>query len=404
MSDMARHEMLLELFRAAADSQPIPDGPHVVDDDELLTSWSLGLLSTSQHDRMLDHLAVCPRCRKELGELVREGIIELPEPPDLTQSPEPNSPVVVSEQKHAPAPSAVGAAPATAQRPYLLARLAGFALAVSLLIGLTLILLPRPGSENLLARARQALQTGDPAVAFASLEKLLAGQPDEELAGPAHKLLEEAGYALAKADLQEGRFKSVLDVEHRVARQGVDSARLLNLRSQAERGIPAEYTLAYAGTLLDYGYEPDGFAVTKSLPTVDQTSNRIDRSYQQSLTTHPDNVTLRINYGQFLLGQARYEEAIQQFRKAQQQAPKNVLVLLGLGLAHFELKEVSQALRCFQAAIETDRDNVAAHVNAAICLEKLGQPARAAEYWQVVKRMTNDAQLRVRVESWQNRQ
>ena len=36
------------------------------------------------------------------------------------------------------------------------------------------------------------------------------------------------------------------------------SSRLINLRIQAERGIPAEYELAYAGSLTDQGYELDG--------------------------------------------------------------------------------------------------------------------------------------------------
>jgi len=40
-----RDTLFLELFRLAADAQPIPDSGHVTDDDEPLACWAQGLLS-----------------------------------------------------------------------------------------------------------------------------------------------------------------------------------------------------------------------------------------------------------------------------------------------------------------------------------------------------------------------
>ncbi|NQT41266.1 MAG: hypothetical protein HQ581_27510 [Planctomycetes bacterium] len=71
-------EELLDLFRTAAGSGPNADEPHFVDDEELLTCWSLGEISRRQEEEILDHLARCPYCRHELAEMLRQGVIDAP--------------------------------------------------------------------------------------------------------------------------------------------------------------------------------------------------------------------------------------------------------------------------------------------------------------------------------------
>src|SRR5437762_553740 len=69
-------DRLLALFgHAAADA---PAGPHVADDDELLTAWRLGDLSAAEDARFHEHLAGCAGCRRYVADLAAEPPAEPP--------------------------------------------------------------------------------------------------------------------------------------------------------------------------------------------------------------------------------------------------------------------------------------------------------------------------------------
>lgn len=79
MRKMTKEEqtaMVLNLMKAASDDQPIPDGPHVLDDEELVACWENNLITSKQREEIIAHLADCPLCRRELAEMMEEGLIE----------------------------------------------------------------------------------------------------------------------------------------------------------------------------------------------------------------------------------------------------------------------------------------------------------------------------------------
>src|SRR5205823_7809330 len=108
-------DRLLALFKLAADGPPAA-GPHVADDDELLTAWRQGELTAAEEDRFFAHLDACPACRRRVAGLA--GLF--PEP--------------------APAPVAVPSAVARPSRPRRLLLTAVVAVAACLVIGLAWVL------------------------------------------------------------------------------------------------------------------------------------------------------------------------------------------------------------------------------------------------------------------------
>ena len=273
------------------------------------------------------------------------------------------------------------------------------AIAATLLIGLFVWSGRISWPEKTLALAERDLDAGNAETALDRVEKLLNESLDAQIEARAKRLLEESGYEVAKGDLAAGDFNNVLTMENRVSNRAGDSARLLNLRLQAERGIPAEYGLASAGSLLDYGYEADGSTPFKSFPTIDQTSERLDREFTQAIQHHPSSASLLLNRGHFLITQVRYGEAREQFQKALALDQRNSLAHLGLGLVAFELQEYQNALEQFNAALAVTPDNLDAHINAAMALQQLGRFAEALRHWKDAAKLVENSDQRQRIET-----
>ena len=406
MSKSRETERVLEILRRAAGSQPVPDGGHFVDDDELLACWSAGLLSAAERQNIIEHLATCPACRHDIAERVRRHILELPdvevsEPQDISDTPSYQADPP-EQSTSSPAHQATAARPrpplrsSWRQSPWL-----RFAVAAGILacVGAIWWLESSSGPARALARANRDLQAGRADQALVQTERLLAKKLTPADQARAKQLLEEAGYRVADAKLRAKDFQEVLEIDHRVARLAPDSGRLANLRLQAERGIPAEYALSDAGSLATYGYEMDGSSRRKSLPVIDQTTERLEKEYQTAIAAHPRDAGLLLNRGQFLLSQARADEARRCFETVLAQDGQNPIAQLGLGLSDFEEGKPAAALAHFETAARLDPHSLAASFNLAVCLQALHRPAEAAKCWQQVLRLTNDAQLRARIES-----
>ena len=71
-------DTLVRLLREAFDAQPVPVGPHVVDDEDLLARWSMGELDAAEHEEIISHLADCPECREIVPLMVENGALVLP--------------------------------------------------------------------------------------------------------------------------------------------------------------------------------------------------------------------------------------------------------------------------------------------------------------------------------------
>ena len=383
MTSPKRNELLLEIFASAADAGPIPDGPHFVDDDEELISWSIGELTDQRHAAILEHMAECSYCRKEVAAMIRAGALTLPE---MEEEP--------AGQEHIATPSK----PLTGSRSGW--TWAAMAIAATLLIAIVWSL-SEPGSETLLALAQREWKAGNTEIAMRQAEELLDTEKglDSSTKSQAQELLEECGYSDARARLADGDYPRVLDMEERVSSRGARSPRLLNLRLQAERGIPAEYALALQGSLVDYGYELDGISIEKSFLVIDPATKRLDRDLAQAVADNPGDVGLMLNYGQFLVSQRRFDEAQEQFATVLATDDRNVLAIIGTGLIEFERKNPEAALQHFEAALKIDTNSYAGHLNAAICYQRLNQPQKAQEHLRRAAELSTDADWRKRIES-----
>jgi len=60
-----------KVIARAFSGQPIPEGPHPLEDDELVASFENNLLSETERQKLVDHIAICPRCRDKLVALIR---------------------------------------------------------------------------------------------------------------------------------------------------------------------------------------------------------------------------------------------------------------------------------------------------------------------------------------------
>jgi len=383
MNDTPRNRILRAAFEAAVDSAtagPATSGRHPVDDDELLLDWSLGDLNQQQREAFVDHLAECSYCRRELAAMVRAGAIVLPE--------------VDEDDFDADADAGPSAAirhdePKSRAKPTLL--LIAGALAASVLAMLAWGLFGPDGPEesSVIAMAQRDLDEGRAGEAFRRVETYL----DDEAAIPAGQraraegILEASGYAVAREDLAAGQFAKVTAIEDQVARRTGASARLVNLRLQAERGETAEQSLAAKTSLVaDYDYERDGRRHIKDItfPEITDADKRLKRQFAEAVQRHPDSVELRLNFGQFLLAQNDFPAAAEQFTEAVQIDPANALAQTGLGLALFQEgreESIARALGHFRRAVELAPDDPAAHLNLAVCLVRLGREAEAEPYF-----------------------
>jgi tetratricopeptide (TPR) repeat protein len=388
MMSRSRSEQLVRLFRAADLAQPVPPGPHPVEDEELLTSWSLGQLSNDEQNQLLEHLAACRTCRQELLAMMEANVVAAP----------PGTANRTEEKQLAPATRAV--LPFRGRRRVRFTQLA-FVAAAAILVAAFLFWYrgagSGPGAE--LARAEADLQRGQATAALGRLEKLLDGPLDEALRERGTELLEHAGYEEARGKLVQSQFQETEDVATRLDRHGVRSARVENLRLQAVHHIPAEVTLAYAGNLTNYGYDLGGSALPwKKLPILDKATEQQERDWKALVAQHPQDSRLLVNYGQLLLKLSRIEHARDSFAQALRIDPRSVGAEIGLGLVAFERQHYADALAHFKTALRIDPDNAMAVVNAAICLERLGRPTDAQRYWQRARVLLPEGALRQQID------
>jgi len=379
MNAKAHEQIVLDIFRQAIDNQPIPDGPHVAEDAELLACWSADLLRPSQSEEIAEHLAVCPYCRRELADMIETGVLDMYKTDNALPGP--------STQ---PQPS----------RPWYGQAWVPIAIAATILLCLgALLWLPFvQNPDSLLAGAESDLRDGRPLAALDTAEQLLDDALSPSQRARARDLLERAGYRAAGSALKGNDIKQLFDLEDRVTRGAGASGRIVNLLLQAERGVLAASSLVERGCLLDYDYELDGSAPFKEFTPQNKTTKRLMQEFAEAVSDHPDCIPLWLNYGQFLLTYRELERAEEQFAAALRLDDRNVEAHLGLGLVAFETKRYDEALAHFKQVVDSDSRRVDGHINLAVCLERLGRPDEARSYWQRVLGLSGDPQLREQIE------
>ena len=378
MSDRKRQQIARSLLDYALNSPTGESGTmsgHVSDDEDLLLDWVAGDLSVEQHQSIVDHIADCPSCRREIAAMVQAGALVLPDADEV----EGEEPPALDD-----APSAVVSSPVTVRSrgPAYVVAAAAAAILVAFVwgsyggrghIGTTLAMVERDleagRSSDAYKRVTDLLQDGD--------------RLSEEDRDKVSRLQEESGYRTARDRLGKGDFAGVSRIEGAVAEHAGSSARLLNLRIQAERGETTEHSLAGKTSLTrDYGYERNGERVVKDLvfPQITPTIKRLGDALAEAVSNHPDSLDLRLNYGQFLLEQNNFQGAVTQFVEAVRIDPGSGLAETGLGLALFRQgkpEATQQALGHFRKAVELEPDSVTARQNLAVCLMRLGEEKEA---------------------------
>lgn len=390
MNTKTHHQRAEDIFRRAVDDQPVPEGPHPVEDIELLTCWSADLLPPGEKEKITKHLATCPYCRQELADMIESGML------DTAASEPPASEPAASESAALPGSKA-------RSQPWYRAGWVPMVVAASLLfiVGVFYWGAYRRSPESRLARAERDLEAGRPVEALKTAEGVLSEEAgaSDAVQRRARKLLEEAGYQVGISALQAEEFGEVLALQERVTERSGASGRMLNLRLQAQRGVSAPYSLDQQGALLDYGYQPDGvLAGIKAFTPYDTTTKRLMRQFEKAVSAHPDSVPLRLNYGQFLLEHLDVAGTEKQFRSALKLDSRNPEVHLGLGLVVFEQKSYEDALTHFQQVLELDPNRVDGHINVAICLERLGRPDQARTHWQQALERASEPEVRDRIQ------
>ncbi len=359
------------LFQEASAAQALPVEPHVVDDDSTLDRWQSGALATDEHEQIVAHLSDCHYCREVLAAMIADDAFS------------PSAPLAVPDCQ------TVGRAAPDVRASIPWPRWAAGALAIAASVAIIVALWPGGSDiDRQLTQVEQQLQSGQAGAAWKQLEGFLSDDPSAADQSRAKILFEQAGYDLAREDLAAGDFTGTTEISRRVEQLADMSPRLLNLRLQAERGNTTELALAQAGAMTDYGYALDGNGYGKSaLPIMDATTDRLRREFQSAVDAFPADLSLRLNFGQFLLKGNRAEEARQQFAKAMELDSNNILAHIGLGLALFELEQFDEAQQHFQQAVAEDPNSFQANLNLAICLEKQEPPQEASEYWSRAERL-----------------
>ncbi|MGF1580750.1 MAG: tetratricopeptide repeat protein [Gemmataceae bacterium] len=362
-------EKLLALIRKSGQRQPIPDEPHVAQDASLLASWADGHAGQQTLQRIFSHLARCYQCRQELKELIAIGALELCQ----------------------------GQADVTFVAIWR--RVTTFSVVLALAASIFLLVwiwppLPELGPVDRLQSLVESQQYAQ------ALD--YADQLPEDLDPKSQKrvvrLLEKSGYQLAKKQLAQKHFDKVSPLLKDLARQGIDSGRLSNLRLQSEDGVPTEMTLASVAPLTEFGYEVDGFAPAMGLPMLGAKAKKQRDRWEKAVQEHPDSVRLRLNLGYVLLKNWNESDlAGDQFGKVLELDQENTTAHLGLGIVAFQKKQYEKAKAEFVAALKSEPNNPALHLNLAMTLEQLGQQQAARDSWHRFLSLSDDERLSAQV-------
>src|SRR5207248_2118368 len=128
-------------------------------------------------------------------------------------------------------------------------------------------------------------------------------------------------------------------------------------------------------------------------------NEKADQQWQAALTAYPGDGLLQINYGQFLISQARAEESTRYFDEVLRQGLYPVEARLGLGLAAFEQRAYEEARRQFQLAVDLAPRRLEARVNLAMTLDQLRRPGEARPHWLAAHDLTDNLILRRRIQA-----
>lgn len=277
MTRTEAEKRLLRLFVEALDQPQDVAPPHVVDDEDLLARWSLGVLDPDEHQALLQHLADCPDCRHVVGLMVRNGALVLPEVPEPEVEPPPRS----------------------GRHPWLVAALA---LAALVLVAISLPLV-RPAGETRLG-ASLALRHFDFEYDGGSYGMAVKMLPESERDQWQAKI--EARPADVKLQLEYGR----LLLEHNLADEAFEQ---FHAAGKLEPGN-TDALVGQGVARYEQAYNEDNRELYQ------QASDLFEEAIRES----PDDFSARVNAAIVLDLLGQHERATQHWNRASALAPDDV--------------------------------------------------------------------------------
>ncbi len=228
--------------------------------------------------------------------------------------------------------------------------------------------------DDLLLTAEIAEASEDSQTAETAYRRILAQQPDspEATAGLAHLLLKEKNYAqaepLVRSALQHNADNPALNAQLAailLAQDKKDEA--LGLLQKAHQQAPQDPELAHmlADTLMATG----DAAAANDL-------------YSQLLQAQPNNTELLSAYGQALIRQQKYPEAIAAFEKATRLGPNDADAWGGLAFAASEAHQPTLTLQALSMRSKLVPDTPPTYFLKATAYDNLHQNKAAAEAYR----------------------
>jgi tetratricopeptide (TPR) repeat protein len=210
--------------------------------------------------------------------------------------------------------------------------------------------------------------------------------------GSERQIAEAHTYATVTQLLQDGQFAKVHEFLANSAAKGIDSPRLKSLETQATREIPDAHSLAYAGRLTDFGYDPSTGPITKDFgPNWDQIARErvaasplakgAGQALDQLMKIDAADLDLLLNRGHVLLTLGDVERAAADFGRATTLDPQRSLAWLGSGLAKFAQGNYADATAAFREAQRLDPKDVSVAINLAMSLQREGKLSAALYVW-----------------------
>ena len=131
-------------------------------------------------------------------------------------------------------------------------------------------------------------------------------------------------------------------------------------------------------------------------PAANQPPPMDQAKYQElkaAVDANPNGPEENIQLANFLFDNHRFQEAINYYQKALRLDPRNVNVIVDVGVAYFNLQNYQEAEKYFQRALEIDPEQPNALYNLGIVRAQLGDMQGVIEVWNKLIKVAPESQL-----------
>jgi Tetratricopeptide repeat len=108
--------------------------------------------------------------------------------------------------------------------------------------------------------------------------------------------------------------------------------------------------------------------------------------YQKAIALRPHHTMMLNEYGQSLISQNRFEEALQVLRRAHYYDPTRTVIMEGMGLTHYKLNQLDSALVFADSLFALDSNSPGGHLLELIVALQSGNREKARRHFQEYKK------------------